>query len=250
MMDYRNVLDVDIQRMINLMQLKAIPTAILTGSGEPTLEKPTLLRVAQQLATHIPFVELHTNGLLLMQDSDYIKAIANSGVKTVALSIYSLQNSDNLRLFNFGNPEGYNLPELVNKLKEHNLKVRLNVAGAKGYVDSWSELKAIIEWAKYMGIHQVTYRPVKEFDGITNEGRRYVLYAHDFDRGRMHYEDGIKWLRRTEYGGEFLDYKGVSLFISECNTVNHGNDWCRQLIYFVNEDRLAYDWKNTGSTLV
>ena len=150
----------------------------------------------------------------------------------------------------------------------------MNCTMVKGGVDSWKEMKSLIELCKNMGVEQLTMRDVAKPDYAPNEIAEwtaahqikipYELYQNTADRGyqKVSHEingtqlatfelekDGAVPLLKLNHGATVYDYKGQNVCLNNCITETTNPEEIRQLIFFP-DGHLRYSWNYEGAIIL
>jgi len=233
-----------------------VSTVILTGKGEPTLYPRQLLDYLDNVGHFFPFVELQTNGLKMAED-DYVglPMMRERGLTTVALSIASYKRDINQKVY-LGHRPGYeypNLADLIKKIHDAGLSVRLSVVMLAGGIDSSFEVEALIEFARQNEVEQLSLRPVAVANHSRSQKEADWTRAHSLSEARValvrkHIRTNGTMVLKLQHGAEVYDVYGQNVCLTDCLTLPKG-DRIRQAIFFP-DGHLRYDWQYPGAILM
>jgi MoaA/NifB/PqqE/SkfB family radical SAM enzyme len=257
--NYRNF-----RKTLKLAEIGGVSTVIMTGKGEPFLYPSQILDYLYSMKdSNFPFIEIQTNGELLTKEKigvsnvdDLLKEMYDRGVTSILLSNVGPDPELNRQIYFPSKKAYYNMGKLVDRIQKAGINVRLTTIGIKGGVDSVENLDQLVEWAKFLGVKQLTWRPVNEpGEGNTSDGdvtawvkQHYIdpettrlIHQHVSLKGTMLY--------KLVHGAAVYDYKGMNLCLTNCLTRDPNEDTIRQLIFFP-DGGLYTDWAMKGSVLL
>lgn len=264
--EYPNLMDInhpryDINVREYLKRLRFVAdngcqTLILTGTSEPQQNKQFLATFAllhQQIGSPFTNIEMQTTGMGLHNNRDYIRFLRNFvGVNTVALSINSMNDKQNLELL--GHKENSLKPSLVIAelcalLKEYDFNIRccFNLSDAFNGVDP-SELfdKATEDYHA----DQITFRKLYVSDKGTEQGKwiaEHEFSYNDNDLLKSHLRYNYPIIGKTLYGADIRDVNGMSVIYDEdCMGKNPETEVKKFLILRPN-CKLYSQWDSTAS---
>ena len=227
-------------------------TMMLTGKGEPTLSKDLISAYIRRNARELPIVELQTNGILLAGgklDPD-LAHWEDHGLTTVALSIVHWDRQANEEIYG----SSYEVRDLVKKLHDYGLSVRLSVTMLEGYVDGVSAVNQMINFAKSVDAEQLTLTPVntpyKCDDQTALWAKKHAVPPRvlDFYLPEFLHWHGTK-LITLPHGATIFDVDGQNVCLSNCLTPAVKDGTMRNLIFHP-DGHLRFDWTHEGSILL
>jgi len=235
----------------------AVSTVLITGKGEPTLTPSLITDYLKALKKYeFPFIELQTNGIALAEgkDNSLLKQWYKEGLTTVAISCVHHDSKANHSIYRPGKKPYYSLIELIDKIHQVGLSVRLTCMMMKGYIDSPANLHNMIMFAQESNVEQLTVRTISRPENCVDKDRQE--FVDEFQLSPKDIEDlkgfldgkGTRVLELT-HGAIVYDYKGQNVCLSNCLTLDSDEERIRQLIFFP-DGRLRYDWQYTGATLL
>jgi len=230
---------------------KGFDEVIITGVGEPTLDRTGLGLITQRLHdAGFPIITLQTNGMRLAADLSYAKELYEAGLSRVALSVCSLDPSVNKEIMAANIPDTFTL---TRELSEIGLSTRLSVIatqtafnpdnGGPG-VSAENMVNMLDECAHEDSVDQVTMR---ELGGDTEWIKANFLGLRLLETTLQ--EEGAVELLRLPYGARVYDYLGQNVAMTNCLTETTDPNQQRQLIYFPT-GKLAFSWQHKGATLL
>jgi molybdenum cofactor biosynthesis enzyme MoaA len=232
-----------------------VSTVLITGKGEPTLFPQQITDYLEALSEFdFPFIEIQTNGLTLAENNEqYLKQWYDLGLSTVAISISHYDPEKNKQVYTPDRPY-MNLPNLINKLHETGLSVRLTCVALNGFIDSASELESIVGFAQENNVEQLTISPVNK----PNESKSLDIYdwatEHALKSNQLQdisnylSEKGTRLLE-LPHGAVVYDVDGQNVCLNNCLTRTTDSENIRQLIFFP-DGHLRYDWEYQGAILL
>jgi MoaA/NifB/PqqE/SkfB family radical SAM enzyme len=258
----------NLQKAIQLAEKGDVTNVIITGKGEPTLYPEHIDTYMYALDGKFPFVELQTNGSILVEDSykgksttEYLSEWHKRGMTTVMISNCGYDPELNRQIY-FPNREEYiDLKKLIDKIHDVGMIVRYTTIGIKGGIEDISEFDKLVDFCKEMGIEQLTWRPVAKTSVTEDESINEWVENNGLDiypdrdakflNGDipLYMEDWGVRLYDLVHGASVYDYKGQNVCVSTCLTRDADDTLVRQLIFFPNGE-LYTDWEYKGSRLL
>jgi molybdenum cofactor biosynthesis enzyme MoaA len=241
------------RKACRLAQISRVTTVLLTGKGEPTLYPNQLTQFLGHLNEYdFPLIELQTNGILLAR-KDYEKHLKkwyDLGLTMIAISIVHQAKEKNQQIFNQNYPD---LEKLANKLHKLGFSIRLSCTMLKGYAGDVNEIEKLIEYAKRIGIEQISLRklavPLKsENKNIVNWAKKHIVDEKETEKIKKFLgKNGNKLL--TSGNAVLYDINGQNVCLTDALTINPETDNIRQIIFFP-DGHLKFDWQFKGATLI
>lgn len=264
--EYPNLMDInhpryDINVREYLKRLRFVAdngcqTLILTGTSEPQQNKQFLATFAllhQQIGSPFTNIEMQTTGMGLHNNRDYIRFLRNFvGVNTVALSINSMNDKQNLELL--GHKENSLKPSLVIAelcalLKEYDFNIRccFNLSDAFNGVDP-SELfdKAREDYHA----DQITFRKLYVSDKGTEQGKwiaEHEFSYNDNDLLKSHLRCNYPIIGKTLYGADIRDVNGMSVIYDEDCMGKNPETEVKKFLILRPSCKLYSQWDSTAS---
>ena len=213
-----------------MAQATAVSNVLITGKGEPLLNMD-IVRMISSVFRGMP-LEIQTNGILLADDPLVIPNLALYGLDTVAISVDSIEQIENLA-------------DVIARLNEYHLTVRLSINLLDRITTKITPREIILE-CRDLGVHQVSFRQVtipthkimltKEsfdaqlwiMDNVTTENERkfFLNYKNLLD------ELGI-YVKKLPFGAFIHMVYGVSCtHLDNCIQEVSASDDIRSLIYW------------------
>lgn len=233
-----------------------VDTVLITGSGEPTLHRRLVLRIAREARrAGIPAVELQTNGALLAADPTYLGELSGHGVTTIALSVASVDPARSASLMEI-ELDYLDLTARLDRLGFLS-RVSLNLAREDsdrlpGYLGEYADLLAS------RGVRQLTLRTlgVPDCPEETSEASERIdwVRAHGMPEAEVAaledqiVEDGEP-LRRLSYGARVFDYHGLSVVVATCMSDTEEVEEIRSFI-LQPDGHVYHSWNFKGSVLL
>lgn len=254
----------NLKKALCLAKIGNTSTVIITSKGEPTLYPEHITHYLEQLQEQacFPLIELQTNGSILEMDTykgqnveELLKKWYDLGLTTVLISNVGYDPELNHQIYFPHKSAWINIQKVVDKIQKVGLNVRLTTVGIDGGVDDPEKLIKLIQWAQFLGVKQLTWRPVNK---PKNDNKDGDVFGWVKDRGLSQDQvNGIHefvkrngtLLYKLVHGAAVYDVDGMNLCLSNCLTQNPDEETIRQLIFFPNGD-LYSDWEFKGSVIL
>jgi MoaA/NifB/PqqE/SkfB family radical SAM enzyme len=251
-------------KTLKLAQLGNVSTVIMTGKGEPFLFPQQLNDYLMAMYEfNFPFIEIQTNGELLTHGAigEYdVEKVLNKmymlGVTSILISNVGPDAELNRKIYFPKRKDPMDMQYLVNTIQKHGINVRLTTIGIKGGVDTVTKLNELVQWAQFLGVNQLTWRPVNEPGASDTHDNSVSEWVHknfvsnddiaDIQSAVRH--DGTL-LYKLVHGAAVYDYKGMNLCLTNCLTLDPNEETIRQLIFYP-DGSLYTDWAKKGSRLL
>lgn len=255
-MRFRDLYEKDYVRRMEFARDNGCNTVILTGDGEPLMNRSFLKDFAHwngSLNSPFKWIELQTSGVTL--DDECLRFLRNTvGVSTIALSLSDLF-SDEVNATTNVIPKKlqFKIEALCQEIKRYDFNLRLSLNLMK-----WHEFKIcnheIINRAKELGANQFTFRllyksglglPQDEFiteHGMSCEGSHGEMI-------RSYIKENGKELEKLPYGAVRYSLKGISVVLDDdCMSKNNTEAAIKYLVLRPN-CKLYTKWDDEGSLL-
>lgn len=242
-------------------------SVILTGTGEPLYNIEYIRRfldINQSLPNRFKCVEIQTSGVH-KQDPDIYKYLATNGVKTISLSLASLdwktnfeilQTAPHLRIDDFIKRVCADILEAGLNLR---LSLNINKEGYGGLYNVLTDnkhnihgyLTAMFEYCHKLGAHQLVFRQLYN----SNNNYNYEI-SEWINQNKIDICDIFKYIQSYGRKLEMLPYGkvrysicGMSVVVDDdCMSTNPDVDAIRYLILREN-NKLYTKWDDEGSLL-
>jgi molybdenum cofactor biosynthesis enzyme MoaA len=237
-----------------------VTTVIITGKGEPALFPHQITEFLTRMldcGAEFPFVELQTNGIPLVQNKKARAALGDwysLGLSTVIISVVHFDQERN-RLHYVPYQERYiDLPGLIDDLHGRGFTVRLSVTMQRGDVDCAAAVREMIDWARDHGVDQLSLRPVTTPEHSRNLqvldfARMKQLSREQLDDVRGFFIANATPLMKLMHGAQVFDVDGQNVCLTNCLTIEGGEEDIRQLIFFP-DGKLMFDWQYAGARIL
>ena len=245
-----------VPRALYYAKYHGVDTVLITGSGEPTLQRTAVLKILQQCNVEkIPITELQTNGEILAKDSSYLDDLKKNGLNTIAISIASIDEKKSAQLMAID----YDYTTLAKRAFDSGFVCRISLNMTA--IDRNALLGSLPETVDSMrsrGVHQLTLRelgipavtqPTKEAKEKIEWIRDNALPRDDVRTIIKQIEDGGVLLRRLSYGAAVYDYRGLSVCVASCLTEKSDPNEIRSLI-LMPDGHVYHSWNYRGSILL
>lgn len=253
-------------KTLKLAEIGNVSTVIFTGKGEPFLYPKQLIEYLAFMRKNnynFPFMEIQTNGELLTHPTigkvdvdDLLNSMYDLGVTSILVSNVGPDMELNRRIYYPRNDAMYNMQKLVDRVQKVGINVRLTTVGIKGGVDTVEQLDKLVEWGKFLGVKQLTWRPVNKPDASHNLNDAVSCWVKDNHIGFCDVEAIVKHvinngslIYKLVHGAAVYDYKDMNLCLTNSLTHDPDGEVVRQLIFYP-DGSLYTDWAKKGSVLL
>ena len=241
----------NLDKAIQFALQSGVSTVLLTGKGEPTLFPTHITKYLEHISNRFPFIELQTNGIKFEDDGllDLLGLWYLQGLTTVSLSVVSDDPVKNKSIAGLSD----RIPEIVKRLHDNKLSVRINCTMLKDAVCSTKDVMWLIAWCKNLGVEQLTIRPVAAPEEYKNPDVFDWVKSHEIPGEEQ--AEIYAALRRKgtvllelPHNATIFDVDGQNVCMNNCLTLPKGDE-IRQLIFFP-DGHLRYDWAYPGAILL
>lgn len=248
-------------KTLKLAELAKVSTAIITSKGEPTLFPGQIDKYLSYFKDQFPFVELQTNGITIASGdipNSTLKFWYDWGLTTILISNVGHDQELNRKTYMPKSDSYFDTQKLIDKLHDIGFSVRMTCVGIKGGVDCLEKFQEYLEYCKFIGADQVTWRPVAIPD-ISESKEVYDWTCKNLvdDSYDNHNRTSInlwvnkvgKLIRTLVHGGVIYDVDGQNVCLTDCLTHDPNEEEIRQLIFYPSGE-LYTDWQYKGSRLL
>lgn len=255
----------NLHKALKLAQLGNVSTVIMTGKGEPFLFPRQIISYLEAMERYnFPLIEIQTNGERLLRDEIidgwntdmYLAELYNLGVTTILLSNVGPNAELNRQIYFPKRKDPLDMQRLVDKIQKAGINVRLTTIGILNGVDRVGKLDELVEWAKFLGVKQLTWRPVNEPSDDNTHNTDTSSWVHGNAVGHtltaeinQHVATNGTLLYKLVHGAAVYDYKSMNLCLTNCLTLDPTEETIRQLIFYP-DGSLYTDWAKKGSVLL
>lgn len=242
-----------------LAHQQKVTTVMLTGKGEPTLFPGQINKYLDNLVKYnFPFIEIQTNGLKFLDNPErydlLLKQWYEKGLTTVAVSIVHYEPKMNRKVYTPDRANYIHLPELINKIHNIGLSVRLSTISLDGFIDGVGKLENLVKFAKENKVEQLTIIPVNKPEDTRDDAvHRWVKEHHlkeeQYREIKNYLETNGTPVMNLAHGATIYDVNNQNVCLSNCLTKNNFLDGIRNLIFFP-DGHLRYDWQHGGAILL
>jgi len=136
-------------------------TAIFTSKSEPTLDykdnRESFLEMMAMARDALPQVDMHTNGILLAENTDFLKDMYDYGLNMLTLSLANFKDPKNRAFMRIGS-KAYNPYKIIEQANRLGILMRCSVLLTKQTVSNLSDLLFYIRAAKEAGVDMIVVR--------------------------------------------------------------------------------------------
>lgn len=239
-------------------QVSGVTTILITGKGEPTLYPKQITKFLRYIKPFdFPLIELQTNGILFWTESKkyerYLREWYKLGLTMIAISIVHYKVKKNKKIFT-PKSEYVNLDELINNLHKLGFSVRLSCMLIKGYIDNIDEVRRMAEYARNLGIEQLSFRKLAkplepEEKEVSEYTIRHSLTEKNLDKITSFLSEKGKKLMTLPHEAIIYDLNGQNICLTNALTIEPEKDDLRQIIFFP-DGHLRFDWQFRGAILI
>lgn len=228
-----------------------ITTAVLTGKGEPTLEKPEILEyVLMKLKEIFPIVELQTNGIGL--STEMLEHYYRLGLTTVCLSRCHYEDKRNNEIM--GLKDNQSLDAFKNI--ENPLCRRMTVTMCNGFIDDVNRVIGIIRQCIKYKFEQLTLHPVDFPSSCSNTRVESFARAHKIHDERLEEIEVFlnthgSLIYKFPWGGSMYSIGGLTIVFGYCldKVQNRGKGAFHSLILGY-DGHIRLSWEHKGSMIL
>lgn len=233
-------------------------TAVLTGTAsEPVFNKSFLMffnRVNKSLPAPFYNIEIQSAGIGM--DDDTLVLLRTIGVKTIALSLFSIDSKINSQIQQSPEKLYYDIRELCNKIRSFGFNLRLcynlNIEGFGQGISPTILVNNLIDFASMVEADQITFRKLyhnnddnfKETvwvkENQLNDEFYAVLQAYIKDIG--------SFKRTLTFGADLYTIKGMSTVIDN-DCMAKDNTVSLKYLIIRRNIKIYSDWDDEGSLI-
>lgn len=230
-------------------------TLMFTGTCEPQQNNEFIkyiLNINEDLPSPFKIIEIQTTGRRV--DKDMIKDWANYGITTIALSINSFVDEENLSVMD-RTDDKFNLQNLCKIIKENDLNLRMCLNLTKYFDRYGNGIRELLNKCKDYGADQVTFR-VLYAEGETDQAKwvrenksknNFSFIVNTFIKQCSQWGEA-RFLRRLPHGINLYGFNGMSIALDDDCMNTKKNDNIRYLVLREN-GKLYTDWTDMASLL-
>ena len=235
-------------------------TAMLTGKGEPTLWPELISKYLIKLNDRFPIVELQTNGIQIANEAISYRQLMDwydNGLTTIAISVCHYDSERNREIYLPHKKTYPDLTALIERLHKVGFTVRLVTVMLEGYIDSYSEAKKMIDFARANNVEQLTLLPVNNPEDTQDKEASSFVSDKKLTAGKIEAIrtslltlGNAKKTLELPHGAVVYDVNGQNVCFNFC-LAREPDDMknLRNLIYFP-DGRLRHRWDLQGSVIL
>jgi len=232
-------------------------TVVLTGTAsEPIFNKKFLTffnNINKSLPVPFYNIEIQSSGIGINDET--LVLLRAIGIKTIALSLFSIDNKKNNDIQQSPEKLYYNIIDLCIKIKSFGFNLRLcynlNIEGF-GYEYSSLFIDKLINFAKNIDADQVTFRKLyHNNDDNFNETiwvKKNQLSDIFYKTLKCYIKDIGCFKRTLTFGADLYTIKGMSIVIDNDCMAKENNRYLKYLIIRRNI-KIYSDWDDEGSLI-
>jgi sulfatase maturation enzyme AslB (radical SAM superfamily) len=193
---------------------------ILTGDGEPAMNVDFLKmfdKINRQLFSAFKKVELQTSGVAV--DEDKLEFLGEIGVKTIALSISSLDDVDNAEINRTSKKyKPVTVGTFVEAALARHFNLRLCLNLSSYFEPFFADIDALFARFHELGVHQATFRKLYTSNLDTEQDR--WIREHPFDEAILtrlndYIRERGRRLERLPFGAVKYSVAGISVVVDD-----------------------------------
>lgn len=259
--DYRNF-----KKTLRLAQIGNVSTIIFTGKGEPFLYPYQLIAYLKCINDgnyDFPFIEIQTNGELLTHDKigtwkvdDLLKELYELGVTSILISNIGPNPELSKQIYFPKRKDYFDMQKLVKRIQNFGINVRLTTIGIRGGIDSVQKINELVNWARILGVKQITWRPVTTPGEEEAHDAAVLAWVKDnfiepeaIREINDEIDNNGTMIFKLVHGAAVYDYKDMNICLTNCLTLDPEEETIRQLIFYP-DGSLYTDWVHKGSVLL
>jgi pyruvate-formate lyase-activating enzyme len=236
-------------------------TAMLTGKGEPTLWPNLITDYLNMMRGDgypmFPLNELQTNGIAISRGllDAQLGNWHKLGLSTIGISIAHYLPERNREIYLANKGEYPPLHTLIKKLHGFGFSVRLCCVGIQGYIDDYTQLSTLADWAKDHGVEQLTLTPINcptasEDAQALEWTKEHMMSEHMVQDIRAKLDEYGTRLLELSHGAIVYDLDGQNVCLSNC--LNKGPTDLTQLrnLIFHPDGHLRFRWDHKGAIIL
>lgn len=254
---FRGLYKDDYKRRMEFARDNGCNTVILTGQGEPLMNKRFLedfFEWNENMRKPFRWIELQTSGVTLVHpdepDQKTLRWLRNAGVSTVAVSI-SAWDDDTNASYN-GTPENMkvNVENLCREVRRYDFNLRLSMNMTCAFEDVSPD--EIFRGAQRLGANQVTFRKLYEsgIGGVQDTWiRKHKLSDDAWEKITSFVTTKGRKLERMPFGAYKYSLGGISTVMdTDCMSTAKDKEALRYLVLRP-DCRLYSKWDDKGSLI-
>lgn len=252
---FRDLYERDFMERLQFARDNGCNTLILTGDGEPVVNKDFLNDFAvwnAMIKDPFRWIEVQTSGVTL--DDEKLRWLRNKvRVTTVSLSLSDVFDSDANQACN-GTPEKLkvDIDRLCAEIKRYDFNLRLSLNLTDAYADR--RVEDIFARCRALGADQVTFRVLYDVDSSVSPEVHAWIGEHRLEAGKVeeihrHIREKGRKLEKLPFGAMRWSVDGMSCVLDDdCMSTREDTDVIRYLILRAN-CKLYTKWDDRGSVL-
>jgi len=235
-------------------------TVVLTSKAEPTLDlkhdPSAFLDRVMLCRDHLPQVDLHTNGVLLQKEPDWLKMLVAAGLNMITLSVASFDPSVNTQLMGLG----IDYERLIGRMNEVGVCVRVSTVCTSANIPDGEAARQHVQAAKRLGADMVVLRECWRPSRFSDKGRAVAdwIAAHYVSSASVQKtlaaDPDVREVRTLPWGATVYDVDGVNVTFALCDEKFTGVYKSLQLVpkAYPNDSvgwRIRGSWGMEGDTI-
>lgn len=237
---------------------------MLTGKGETLLFPDQITEYwehTKQLEEETGFrfasKEMQTNGIRIQQNPDIFDPLLNKwrrdGFNTMSLSIVHFEEEPNHQFFIPYQKSYINLGGLIQRIHDHEIKVRLSCIFTKGNIDSPAKVIDLIDYAKQHRVDELTIRSVTRPEKSENNDVYDWVVKNEISEKAKNEITELMWkigkpVAHFPWGAVVFDVDGQNVCLTNCLTPDNIKGASRQLVFFPN-GTITTGWTDDAEVL-
>lgn len=252
---FRDLYERDFMERLQFARDNGCNTLILTGDGEPVVNKDFLNDFASwnaQIKAPFRWIEVQTSGVTL--DEEKLRWLRNKvRVTTISLSLSDVFDPERNQDYN-GTPDRIrvDIDRLCSEIKRYDFNLRLSLNLTDAYAGRPTE--EIFARCASLGADQVTFRVLYDVDSAVSPEIHQWIQEHRLEAGRVtaiqeFIRSRGRRLERLPFGAVRWSVQGMSCVLDDdCMSTREDAEAIRYLILRAN-CKLYTKWDDKGSIL-
>lgn len=223
-------------------------TMMITGKGEALLfpwQITDYLNTTKKLEGESGFRfrtrEMQTNGIKIQEKPDVFDPLLTkwkqAGFDTMSLSIVHYEEEANRKFYIPYKDSYINLAGLIQRIHDHDIKVRLSCIFIKGNIDSPEKVVELIDFSRHHHVDELTIRSVTKPEKSENKKVYNWVAANEISIDKRAQIVSLMWrigkaIGAFPWGAVVFDVKGQNVCLTNCITPDNIIGTHRQLVFF------------------
>lgn len=245
---------------LQFLRDNGVNTAILTGTASEPLANMQFLKwfaeMNRQMSSPFKLIEIQTSGVMLNQEN--LLELDNIGVKTISLSLSSLDSATNSKIN--GTPEklSFEIPKVCKMIKDNDFNLRLSLNINRAGFPEFEQFQFngsaenMFKRFLHLGADQVTFRKLYT-DGSNAEQARWIESNKVEENSWLRLKEYImangRALQILPFGATKYSIHGLSTVIDTDCMAKDGHGETLKYVILRRNCKLYSDWSDPASLI-